>query len=66
MRWPWQKKDDREDETDPRGTVETVDGDYLEADPRDIVEADGTAMAGPGGAPQEETTADERREQQRP
>jgi len=33
---------------------------YRMADPRDIVEAEGTAMSGPGGTPQVESTPDER------
>jgi hypothetical protein len=65
VRWPWQKKRAERD-ADPRGTVETVDANYVQADPRTVVESDGTAIAGPGGAPQEGTTPDERREQQRP
>ena len=48
---------------DPRGGLQ--DAEYRAADPREIVEAEGVAMAGPGGAPQEDTTPDERREQQR-
>ena len=38
---------------------------YHTADPRDIVEEDGVAMAGPAGAPQEEATPAERRAEQR-
>jgi hypothetical protein len=30
-----------------------------------VVEEEGTAMSGPGGAPQDETTPDERREHDR-
>ena len=45
-------------EGDPRGGVQSDD--YRHADPRDVVE-DGVAMSGPGGAPQEDTTPDERR-----
>jgi hypothetical protein len=45
-------------EGDPRGGVQNEQ--YRHADPREIVE-DGVAMSGPGGAPQEETTPDERR-----
>jgi hypothetical protein len=41
------------------------DDDYRGADPRDMVEADGVTMSGPGGAPQESTTPDERREHDR-
>ena len=42
---------------DPRSTDE-----YRTADPREIVEHAGTAMAGPGGAPQEGLSPQERRE----
>jgi hypothetical protein len=48
---------------DPRGGVQSDD--YRHADPRDVVEEGGTAMGGPGGAPQEGSSPDERREQQR-
>ena len=47
---------------DPRGGVQSDE--YRHADPRDLVEEDGTVMSGPGGAPQEETSPDERRGQQ--
>jgi len=47
-------------EGDPRGGVQS--NEYRHADPRDVVEADGVVMSGPGGAPQEPTTAEERRE----
>jgi hypothetical protein len=47
---------------DPRGVQSD---EYRQADPREIVEEGGVAMSGPGGAPQEGTTPDERREQQR-
>ena len=50
-------------EGDPRGGVQSED--YRHADPRDVVEDDGVAMAGPGGAPQEDTSPEERREQDR-
>jgi hypothetical protein len=50
-------------EGDPRGGVQ--DEHYRHADPREIVE-DGVAMSGPGGAPQEQTTPDERRAADRP
>ena len=46
-------------EGDPRGGLQ--DETYRTADPRDVVEAEGVAMSGPGGAPQERTTAEERR-----
>jgi hypothetical protein len=48
---------------DPRGGVQSDE--YRHADPREIVEEGGVAMSGPGGAPQEDTTPDERRQQQR-
>jgi hypothetical protein len=38
---------------------------YNTADPRDIVDEEGVAMSGPAGAPQEGTTPDERRAEQR-
>ena len=44
---------------DPRGGAQSDE--YRKTDPRDIVEADGTAMAGPGGAPQEGRSPEERR-----
>ena len=50
-------------EGDPRGGLQ--DERYRKADPRDLVEAEGTAMSGPGGAPQEGTSPDERREADR-
>jgi hypothetical protein len=48
---------------DPRGGLQ--DEAYRHADPRELVEAEGTAMSGPGGAPQEDTDAEERRRQDR-
>ena len=48
---------------DPRGGVQ--DEAYRTADPRDVVEAEGTVMAAPGGAPQEGTSPEDRREQDR-
>lgn len=50
-------------EGDPRGGVQSDE--YRQADPRDVVEEDGTLMSGPGGTPQESTSPDERREQDR-
>ena len=47
-------------EGDPRGGVQ--DEAYRQAEPTDVVEADGVAMSGPGGAPQEGLSADERRD----
>jgi hypothetical protein len=48
---------------EPRGGMSAEA--YNTADPRDIVEEDGVAMAGPAGAPQEGTTPSERRADQR-
>jgi hypothetical protein len=50
-----------EREDDPRGGLQSEE--YRTADPRDVVEEGGTVMSGPGGAPQEGTSPDERREQ---
>jgi hypothetical protein len=46
-------------EGDPRGGVQSDE--YRHADPRDVVTEEGTTMAAPGGAPQEKTSAEERR-----
>jgi hypothetical protein len=48
---------------DPRGGVQSEE--YRHADPREIVAEGDVAMTGPGGAPQEESSVDERREQSR-
>jgi hypothetical protein len=48
-----------EREGDPRGGLQ--DEHYRSADPREVVEAEGVAMSGPGGAPQEGTSTEERR-----
>ena len=50
-------------EGDPRGGVQ--DDEYRHADPRDVILAEGVVMGGPGGAPQEETSAEERRSDDR-
>ena len=50
-------------EGDPRGGVQ--DEEYRHAEPDSVVQADGVAMGGPGGAPQEDTSPDERRERDR-
>jgi hypothetical protein len=47
----------REDE--PRGGIQSEE--YRHADPREVVEEGGTAMSGPGGAPQENLSVEERR-----
>jgi hypothetical protein len=51
----------RQDE--PRGGTQSEE--YRHADPRDLVEEGGTAMSGPGGAPQEDLSMAERRGQDR-
>jgi hypothetical protein len=51
-------------EGDPRGGVQ--DETYRHAEPDTVVEAEGVAMSGPGGAPQDDSTPDERRERDRP
>jgi hypothetical protein len=50
-------------EGDPRGGVQSDE--YRSADPRELVTDEGTTMSAPGGAPQEDTSAEERREQDR-
>ena len=52
-----------EREGDPRGGLQ--DPTYRRADPRDVVEAEGVAMSGPGGAPQEALSAEERHDANR-
>lgn len=51
---------DADREGDPRGGLQSDD--YRSADPRELVEEDGTVMAGPGGTPQEGLSVEERRE----
>jgi hypothetical protein len=48
---------------DPRGGVQSDE--YRSADPRDVIEDEGVVMSGPGGAPQEDLSPDERRAQDR-
>ena len=50
-------------EGDPRGGVQSDE--YRQADPREVVEEDGVAMSGPGGAPQEDESVEERRARDR-
>lgn len=50
-------------EGDPRGGLQSEE--YRRADPREIVEEGDVAMTGPGGAPQEGLTPEERRERDR-
>jgi hypothetical protein len=52
---------DRED--DPRGGVQSDE--YRSADPREVIEDEGVVMSGPGGAPQEGTSPEERRTEDR-
>jgi hypothetical protein len=52
-----------EREGDPRGGLQARE--YRHAEATDVVESEGVAMSGPGGAPQEPTTADERRDANR-
>ena len=48
---------------DPRGGVQSEE--YRHAEPTDVVEEEGVVMSGPGGAPQEDLSPDERRERDR-
>ena len=48
---------------DPRGGVQSDE--YRHARPEDVVEEGDLAMGGPGGAPEDEGTAEERRERDR-
>ena len=50
-------------EGDPRGGVQSDE--YRHADPRDVLDDEGVVMSAPGGAPQEDTSPDERRKQDR-
>lgn len=56
------KDENRADE--PGGGLQTDE--YRHADPRDLVEEGGTTMSGPGGAPQEPLSVEERRNLDRP
>ncbi|HKG43833.1 MAG TPA: hypothetical protein VKB10_06280 [Gaiellaceae bacterium] len=48
---------------DPRGGVQSEE--YRHADPRDVIEEEGVVMSGPGGAPQEDLSPQERRDRDR-
>ena len=48
---------------DPRGGMQSEE--YRHAEPTDVVESDGVAMSGPGGAPQDGMSADERHDANR-
>jgi hypothetical protein len=50
-------------EGDPRGGVQ--DPAYRFARPEDVVESDGIAMGGPGGAPEEDLDTEDRRARDR-
>ena len=50
-------------EGDPRGGLQS--GEYRTADPREVVEEEGTVMSGPAGAPQEGESVEERRSRDR-
>lgn len=50
-------------EGDPRGGAQSDQ--YLHADPRDLIEDEGVVMSGPGGAPQDDLSLQERRERDR-
>ena len=50
-------------EGDPRGGLQNDE--YRHAEPTEVVEADGVVMSGPGGAPQEGLSPQERRERDR-
>ena len=73
-RWRRKREDTRETkqqgdpgalerEGDPRGGLQ--DEEYRTADPREVVEQDGIVMSGPGGAPQEGESVEERRSRDR-
>ena len=73
-RWKRKREDQRaskqqgdpqalEREGDPRGGLQ--DPEYRTADPRETLEAEGVAMGGPGGAPQEGESVEERRARDR-
>jgi hypothetical protein len=62
-RWRRRREQHRAVEGDPRGGVQSED--YRHAEPTDLVEEDGVVMSGPGGAPQEGESPEERRERDR-
>ena len=53
-RWRRRRERNRADKQqgDPRGGVQSEE--YRHSGPTDVVEQDGVAMSGPGGAPQDE------------
>ena len=50
-------------EGDPRGGLQNEE--YRHAEPTEVVEAEGVVMSGPGGAPQEGLSPQERRDRDR-
>jgi hypothetical protein len=50
-------------EGDPRGGLQSEE--YRHADPREVVDEEGVVMSGPGGAPQEDLSPQERRQRDR-
>jgi hypothetical protein len=50
-------------EDDPRGGTQSDE--YRHADPREVVEEGGKTMSGPGGAPQEDRSVEDRRRSDR-
>ena len=50
-------------EGDPRGGLQNEE--YRHAEPTEVVEVDGVVMSGPGGAPREGLSPQERRERDR-
>jgi hypothetical protein len=59
------EKDERTSdvENDPRGGVQSDE--HRHADPRELVQEGDTVMSGPGGAPQEGESVEERRARDR-
>jgi hypothetical protein len=54
---------EKEQQEDPRGGLQSEE--YRKADPRELVEEGDTVMSGPGGAPQEGESVEERRARDR-
>ena len=62
-RWRKRREKHRAVEGDPRGGLQSDE--YRQADPRELVEEEGVVMSGPGGAPQEGESVEERRARDR-
>jgi hypothetical protein len=58
-----EEPDELEREGDPRGGLQSEE--YRTADPREVVAGESVVMSGPGGAPQEGESVEERRERDR-